>query len=74
MNSFDNKPKSKFLTTEEAAALLRQKPRTITSWAMSYQDTGGKEGLPGVKLGRRWLFDETEIMAYIEKRAGQKTA
>jgi Helix-turn-helix domain len=61
--------KKKFLTAEETATLLRQKPRTITAWANMYQETGGGEGLPGIKLGRRWLFDEAVILEMIEKRS-----
>jgi hypothetical protein len=65
MNPSDDKPlqKTRFLTTEEAAALLRQSQRTISAWAIAYQKSGGKEGIQGVKLGRRWLFDHAEIMA-----------
>ena len=76
MNSLDEEPlrKSRFLTTEEVAARLRQKPRTITWWATVYQNSGGAQGIRGVKFGRRWLFDEADILALIGKRSGEKTA
>jgi hypothetical protein len=61
--------KKKLLTTEETATLLRQKPRTITAWANMFDESGGGEGLPGIKFGRRWLFDEAVILAMIEKKS-----
>jgi hypothetical protein len=56
----------KFLTTEEVADLFRQKPRTITAWANAYVDSGGAEGIPAHRKGRRWLFVEAEIMRSVE--------
>jgi helix-turn-helix protein len=51
----------KFLTTEDVACRLRQSARTITEWACSYVESGGSEGIPGTRIGRRWLFDEAMI-------------
>ena len=65
----EGNPTKKFLTADEVAVLLRQKPRTITSWAVAYQESGGSEGLPGCKVGRRWFFDEAVIMDIIQKRS-----
>ncbi len=50
-----------FLTTEEVARRLRQSARTITAWACSWAESGGLEGIPGTRIGRRWLFDEATI-------------
>ena len=44
--SFRRTDMKKFLTTEEVAELLRQKPRTITAWANAYVESGGTEGIP----------------------------
>jgi transposase len=60
--------KRKYLTTEEVAAILRQKPRTITAWANAYKESGGKEGLCGYRPGRKWLFDEADVTAMMEKK------
>lgn len=62
----------KYLTTEEVAEKLRQKPRTIANWAQIYEDSGGKEGIPGIKFGRRWLFDEADIKAYIDRKKEER--
>ena len=58
----------KFLTTEEVAELLRQKPRTITAWANAYVESGGTEGIPAHRKGRRWLFVESEVLASVDKK------
>lgn len=47
-----------FLTTEEIAKLLRTSPETVRYWVHI-----GK--LKGFKLGRRRLFDQSEIDAFI---------
>lgn len=60
--------KRKYLTAEEAAMILRQKPRTITAWANAYKESGGKEGLRGCQPGRKWLFDEADVMAMLETK------
>jgi excisionase family DNA binding protein len=64
----------KFLTTEEVAVLLRQKPRTITEWAKAYEESGGGEGLPAHRMGRRWLFVEAEIMERFETNSSASEA
>jgi hypothetical protein len=53
--------KQKLFTTEETAEMLRQSSRTITAWANAYQDSGGKEGIHGIKFGRQWHFNAAEI-------------
>jgi hypothetical protein len=62
-----------FLTTEEVARRLRQKPRTITEWACSYAESGGSEGIPGTKIGRRWLFDEAMIDDLLDSKRHVQT-
>jgi excisionase family DNA binding protein len=49
-----------FLTIEEVAAVCRTSPSTVRWW----QACGR---LRGVKLGRRRLFDRTEVAAFIAK-------
>ena len=53
----------RYRTTEELATLLRVSPRTVTNWAIAYKDSGGKEGLPAIRIGRRWLFPEDDVNA-----------
>jgi excisionase family DNA binding protein len=67
----NDQSKRKYLTTEEAAAILRQKPRTITAWANAYKESGGKEGLRGCQPGRKWLFDEADVMAMLETKTSK---
>jgi len=75
MTSFDKnaQQKRRFLTTLETAMLLRQSPRTITSWAITWQETGGAQGIRGIKLGRKWLFDEADILALIDPKRESRT-
>ena len=42
-----------YLTVEEAAALLRIGRTSAYALAREWRDTGGREGLPVVKLGRQ---------------------
>jgi excisionase family DNA binding protein len=50
------------LTTDEVAAYLRQKPRTIHDWIRAGV-------LPGVKIGRQWFIVEDDLRNYIERRS-----
>ena len=48
----------KLLTIDEAADLLRMK---VTTFRVHRPAVGG------IKLGKRWLFTEAELLAYVEK-------
>jgi excisionase family DNA binding protein len=47
-----------FLTTEEAAALLRWLPDTVRRKACAGE-------LPGVRQGRQWRFEREQLHAYV---------
>ena len=51
-----------FLTIEEAARLLRIGRTTAYLQARVYRETGGREGLPNVSLGRRKLVPRDELL------------
>ena len=51
-----------FLTIEEAAALLRIGRTTAYLQARIYRQTGGREGLPNVSLGRRKLVPLRDLL------------
>ena len=51
-----------FLTIEEAAQLLRIGRTTAYLQARIYRQTGGREGLPNVCLGRRKLVPLHELL------------
>lgn len=51
-----------FLTIEEAAALLRIGRTTAYLQARIYRQTGGREGLPNVSLGRRKLVPSNDLL------------
>lgn len=51
-----------FLTIEEAAQLLRIGRTTAYLQARIYRETGGREGLPNVCLGRRKLVPLHELL------------
>ena len=50
------------LTVEQAAALLQLTPATVRRFA-----SAGR--VPGIKLGRRWRFDETVLSDWLKSRA-----
>jgi len=59
--------KREYLTTEQVARWLGFSTRTITAWAQEYMDSGGTEGLPSMRLGRRaWRFDRTELEKWLQ--------
>ena len=53
--------KGGLLTTEEFAAKLGFSVRTITGWACAWEETGGREGIPGRKIGRGWRFESSLV-------------
>ena len=52
----------RLLTTAEAAAILNIKPRAL-------KDHWRNWGLPAIKVGRELRFRESDILAYIDRRA-----
>lgn len=54
----------KRLTTEEAAARLQLKPRTVTKYAQE-----GK--LKGFKVGKGWQFSEEVITAFLREQVAE---
>lgn len=53
----------KLLTTDEVAEMLRTSPNTINYW--TYQGTGPKSR----KVGRRRLWDEADVLSWVEAQA-----
>lgn len=53
------------LSTEQVAKWLGFAPRTITHWAQQWVDSGGKEGIPGFKIGRSWRFEKAKIQQWL---------
>ena len=54
-----------FLTIEEAARLLRIGRTTAYLQARIYRETGGREGLPNLSLGRRKLVPLQNLLHLI---------
>ena len=58
-----------FLNTEEVAKYLGFATRTITDMANQWIDSGGRDGLPGFKIGKRqWRFDPDKIAEWVHHR------
>lgn len=51
-----------FMTTAEVAAVVRAPLETVRYWRHI------KQGPPSFKVGRRVLYDEAEVLAWIEKQ------
>ena len=57
-----------FLTTAEVARYLGFSTRTITTLATAWQESGGTEGIPAIKVGKRhWRFDPEQVEDYVRK-------
>ena len=50
----------KKLTLEEAAAVVRRKPKTLYTWT-------SEKKIPHLKVQGRLLFDEAELEAWLEQ-------
>lgn len=53
------------LTVEEVAAILHAEARTVRLWTRAGH-------LRGCKVGRRWLYEQADVDAFIDK--GQSRA
>lgn len=51
----------RYLTTDEAAQLLRIKRQTLYKWIC-------EKKVPSLSLGGKTLFDEAELMEWIESK------
>jgi excisionase family DNA binding protein len=56
----------KLITTKELAAKLRTPEATIRYWRHTNQ------GPPGVRIGRRVVYDEAEVDAWIERHCAEQ--
>jgi len=57
-----------FLTTAEVARYLGFSSRTITTLATAWLESGGAEGIPAMKVGKRhWRFDPEQVEAFVRK-------
>jgi excisionase family DNA binding protein len=59
---------TKYLTTEEVADLLRTSPESVRWWKQT------SKGPAFVKVGRRILYPEAELLAWIEKHTERTSA
>ena len=50
----------KRLTLEEAAAIVRRKPKTLYTWT-------SEKKIPHLKVNGRLLFDEAELETWLQK-------
>jgi excisionase family DNA binding protein len=58
--------KDGLLKTDAIAKYLGVSSRTVTEWATLWVETGGRDGLPGFKIGKRqWRFRPEEIEAWL---------
>lgn len=58
----------KFLTTEEVAALARVQPGTVRVWRVH------KTGPKGIRRGRRVLYPESAVLAWLRGEDEQTAA
>ena len=60
--------KDAFLNTEQVGQWLGYSARTVTELAQRWHDSGGREGIPGFKIGRAWRFDPDELELWLSKK------
>ena len=63
-----------YLSTEQVAKWLGFAPRTITHWTQKWDETGGKEGIPGFKIGRSWRFEKVRIEQWLLEQKQMSSA
>jgi hypothetical protein len=58
------------LSTKEVAVKLGVSARAVTQWANLWLETGGREGVPGIRFCKRgrWRFDKDVIDALIASK------
>jgi hypothetical protein len=52
----------KLLIPDEVATMFRVSAITIINLANECLDSGGTEGIPGIKIGKQWRFNEQVIV------------
>ena len=63
------KSKHEYASTQEVADYLGFATRTITAMALLWVESGGTEGLPAIKMGKRkWAFDPEQIQKWVIDR------
>jgi hypothetical protein len=64
------------LSAKEVAVRLGVSPRAVTEWANRWLETGGKEGIPGIRFCSRgrWRFDKKMIDTLIASRQSPAAA
>lgn len=55
------------LTPDQVADILRIKPATVLVWARDKK-------IPGFKVGRNWLFFESDLLEYLAQEAERQGA
>ena len=66
-----NRNDGHYLSTEEVARVLGFSVRAVTNWLKAWDESGGKEGIPGgFKVGKCWRVDRRELDAWVQQQKG----
>jgi excisionase family DNA binding protein len=56
------------LTIKDVAELLR----VPVSWVYGHTRRRSIDRIPGFRIGKYWRFDESEVLAWIERQRGER--
>ena len=59
---------SDLLTIKDVAELLR----VPVSWVYGHTRRRSIDRIPGFRIGKYWRFDESEVLAWIERQRGER--
>lgn len=62
-------PQRQLLSVEEVAELLQ----VPVSWVYERTRSRGVNRIPGFRLGKYWRFDESEVLAWLERQRSQRS-
>jgi uncharacterized protein (DUF4415 family) len=59
---------SSTLTPREVASILHVAERSVITMAATWVESGGKEGIPGFKIGKSWRFDPAKLQQWLNTK------
>jgi excisionase family DNA binding protein len=57
-----------YQSSQDVSRWLGVSVRTIVGWAKQWLETGGKEGIPALKVGRSWRFDAEQLEHWLDDK------
>jgi hypothetical protein len=59
----------RWLKAYEVAERVGRTPRWVMDQAKLHARTGGQEGIPGIRVGKSWVFDWDEVERVLRRQS-----